>query len=209
MAKVGNQKAVRINYGKISDMLGKEGLTARETSDLLGCNMWYLYQCKKRGVMAVESVKKLAELCNVPFETFLAETTTDEHENELEDVETLDTAKKSLQEKAAELAEEHQAKDAVVTDGEDIMELVFSEEEFRHIVTLTKHFKLQITTDLFHKLLDDAWKVYYLDRVKNELRYLSEEELEKRVVNVAMGRKKYSKDDLIRKLIDYAMSEKH
>lgn len=198
-----NGPTMKVNWNRIEALLKNENITGQELSKMLGYSKWYLSSSKnsKMKGLPFDVIKQISDMFSVKFEDLLAEATTDEHENKLEDVETLDTAKKSLQEKAAKLA--------FVTDGEDTMMLQFSEDEFRHIVTLTKHFKLQITTDLFHKLLDDAWKVYYLDRVRNELRYLSEEELEKRVVNIAMGRKKYGKDDLIRKLIDYAMSEKH
>ena len=175
MAKVGNQKSVQINYGKIDEVLKKEGISARETSTLLGCNMWYLYQCKKRGVMAVDSVKKLAELCNVPFETFLSEAKTEEPEvvaydkkiNKISDKVIIAATKRWSDEKALELTEKAiqnggtlskadisealgfpVTDDALDANDEGTMTLWFSNVEYKRIEELTKHFKLDRTTKL-------------------------------------------------------------
>lgn len=197
---------MRINYDKIKETLEKENLTGEEVSAMMGFRKNYLSNARARGTMPFDIIKQLSDLSGVKFEDFLAESKTEPEKSEddeelekiVETMEDLHKQKKSLEEKAM-------PKTAYLTDGEDTMTLQFSDNEFRRIVELTKHFGLTRTTDLFHKLLNDAWFKYRKEKLKDEVRRLSEEDLLKRYIASVFGTDKYDKEDLVRKVVDDAM----
>lgn len=185
---------MRINYDKIKETIEKEHLTGEEVSTMMGLHKKYLaFTGGKRGALPFDIIKQLSDLSGVKFEDFLADSKTE-------------TEKSEDDEKIVETVEEEaMPKTAYLTDGEDTMSLQFSENEFRRIVELTKHFKLNQTTKLFHKLLNDAWFKYRKEKLKDELGRLPEAELLKRYIASVFGTDNYNKDDLVRKIADDAM----
>lgn len=184
---------MKINYDKIKETIEKENITGEEVSAMMGLHKNYLSTSGTRGALPFDIIKQLSDLSGVKFEDFLADSTTE-------------TEKTEDDEKIVETVEEKaMPKTAYLTDGEDTMTLQFSDNEFRHIVELTKHFRLNRTTDLFHKLLNDAWLKYRKDKLKDELGRLSEADLLKRYISSIFGTDNYNKDDLIRKIADDAM----
>ena len=199
---------MKVNWNRIEALLKKEGITKQELSEMLGFCKWYLSNAKngKMKGLPFNVVKQISDMFSVKFEDLLADSKTEPEKSEddeklekiVETMEDLHEQKKSLEEKAT-------PKTAYLTDGEDTMTLQFSENEFRRIVELTKHFGLTRTTDLFHKLFNDAWFKYRKEKLKDELGRLPEADLLKRYVASIFGTDKYDKDDLIRKVVDDAM----
>ena len=189
-----NGQTMKVNWNRIEELMKKEAITKQELSEMLGYSKWYLSSSKNGKIKGLpfNVIKQISDMFSVKFEDLLAEPEKSEDDEELEKI------VETMEEKAM-------PKTAYLTDGEDTMTLQFSDNEFRHIVELTKHFKLNQTTKLFHKLLNDAWFKYRKEKLKDELGKLPEAELLKRYVASVFGTDKYDKDDLIRKVVDDAM----
>ena len=168
-----------IDSDAIRKLIAIEGRTVAEVGKSIGCLSYSFSTMLRRGNMSVEKLKKLAiELDTTPAALLKADVAMPK-----------------------EIEKDFHVHEATLTDGEDTMTLQFTEREFERIVALTKHFKLNRTTDLFHKLLDDAWRVYRTEKMKNELANMSEPELEHMFTKLAMGTRNYTRDDLIRKIV--------
>lgn len=189
---------MKVNWNRIDALLKQENITKQELSEMLGYCKWYLTNSKNGKIKGLpfNVIKQISDMFSVKFEDLLADSKTEPEKSE--DDEELEKIVETMEEKAM-------PKTAYLTDGEDTMSLQFSENEFRRIVELTKHFRLSRTTDLFHKLLNDAWFKYRKDKLKDELGRLPEAELLKRYIASIFGTDKYDKDDLVRKLADDAM----
>lgn len=190
-----NGPTMKVNWNRIEALLKQENITKQELSEMLGFSKWYLSSSKNSKIKGLpfNVIKQISDMFSVKFEDLLADSKTE-------------TEKSEDDEKIVETAEEEaMPKTAYLTDGEDTMSLQFSENEFRRIVELTKHFKLNQTTKLFHKLLNDAWFKYRKEKLKDELGRLPEAELLKRYIASVFGTDNYNKDDLVRKIADDAM----
>ena len=199
---------MKINYGKIKEIIEKEHLTGEEVSAMMGLHKKYLTLAGTRGTLPFDIIKQLSDLSGVKFEDFLADSKTETETEKSEDDEKLEKiveTMEDLNEQKKSLEEKTMPKTAYLTDGEDTMTLQFSDNEFKRIVELTKHFRLTRTTDLFHKLFNDAWFKYRKDKLKDELGRLPEADLLKRYIASVFGTDNYNKDDLVRKLADDAM----
>lgn len=199
-----NGPTMKVNWNRIEALLKQENISGQALSEMLGFSKWYLSSSKnsKMKGLPFNVIKEISDMFSVKFEDLLAEPEKSEDDEELkkivETMEDLHEQKKSLEEKVM-------PKPVCLTDGEDTMSLQFSENEFRRIVELTKHFKLNQTTKLFHKLLNDAWFKYRKEKLKDELGRLPEAELLKRYVASIFGTDNYNKDDLVRKVVDETM----
>lgn len=203
-----NGPTMKVNWNRIEALLKQENISGQALSEMLGYSKWYLSSSKnsKTKGLPFNVIKEISDMFSVKFEDLLADSKTEPEKSEddeelkkiVETMEDLHEQKKSLEEKAM-------PKTAYLTDGEDTMTLQFSDNEFRRIVELTKHFGLNRTTDLFHKLLNDAWFKYRKEKLKDELGRLPEAELLKRYIASVFGTDNYSKDDLVRKIADDAM----
>ncbi len=169
-----------IDSDAIRKLIALEGHTVAEVGKSIGYLKSSFSTILRRGNMSVEKLKKLAnELGTTPAAL----------------MKDGNDSKKEIIEK------EFHAHEATLTDGEDTTSLQFTDKEFERIVALTKHFNLHRTTNLFHKLLDDAWKTYRTEKMKNELARMSEPELEHMFTSLAMGTRNYTRDDLVRKIV--------
>lgn len=177
---------MKINYDKIKETIEKGNLTGTDVSAMLGFHENYLSASGARGILPFDVIKQLSDLFGVKFEDFLA-------------------GSKTETEEPSEALGFPVTDDTLDTDDEEIMTLRFSNVEYKRIEELTKQFGLIRTTDLFHKLLDDAWFKYRKDKIKEELGRLPEEDLLKRYIASIFGTDKYNKDDLVRKIADDAM----
>lgn len=199
---------MKVNWNRIEALLKQEGITKQALSEMLGFCKRYLSNAKngKMNGLPFNVIKEISDMFSVKFEDLLADSKTEPEKSEDDDkLEKIVETMEDLHEQKRSLEEKVMPKPAYLTDGEDTMTLQFSDNEFKRIVELTKHFKLNQTTKLFHKLLNDAWFKYRKEKLKDELGKLPEEDLLKRYIACIFGTDKYDKDDLVRKIVDDAM----
>lgn len=176
---------VDINADALRNTIRSKGMSFREVSVELGFDLTAVNTMLKKGRTSISTIKNIAFLVEAPYESFLKKETP----------EAMEPQKSVIRGGAAHYED-------------DEMPIKFTDDEFRHIAELAKRHGFQRTTDLFHKLLDDAWTAYRTEKMKNELFNMSEPELEHKVAKIAMGGGNYTKDDLIRKIIrDYLSRE--
>ena len=209
MAKVSKHgPTMKVNWNRIDALLEKESITKQELSEMLGFSKWYLSSSKnsKMKGLPFNVIKEISDMFSVKFEDLLAGSKTEpELEAEKSGEDTMPLQFSNIIKQLSDLSGVKSEDFLADSEGEDTMTLVFSDDEFRRIVELTKHFGLTRTTDLFHKLLNDFWLKYRKETLKEELERLPEAILLKRYIASVFGTDKYDKDDLIRKVVDDAM----
>ena len=209
MAKVSKHgPTMKVNWNRIDALLEKESITKQELSEMLGFSKWYLSSARNGKIKGLpfNVIKQISDMFCVKFEDLLAGSKTEpELEAEKSGEDTMPLQFSNIIKQLSDLSGVKSEDFLADSEGEDTMTLVFSDDEFRRIVELTKHFGLTRTTDLFHKLLNDFWLKYRKETLKEELERLPEAILLKRYIASVFGTDKYDKDDLIRKVVDDAM----